>query len=70
MENGLPREAFARSFRGGADVTRRDPSFDGDFTTLAERLGWTSGQLWRQNPAIRIAMKRWLELRNQEISFP
>ena len=51
-------------------MTRRDPSFDGDFTALAERLGWTSGRLWRQNPAIRIAMKRWLELRNQEISSP
>jgi hypothetical protein len=38
---------------------RKDPSFDGDFTALAERLGWTSGRLWQQNPAIRIATERW-----------
>jgi hypothetical protein len=37
----------------------RDPSFDGDFTALAERLGWTSGRLWQRNPAIQIATKRW-----------
>jgi len=38
---------------------RKDPAFDGDFTALAERLGWTSGRLWRNNPAIRIASDRW-----------
>jgi hypothetical protein len=39
---------------------RSDPAFDGDFTALAERLGWTSGRMWQQNPVIRIAAKRWL----------
>lgn len=36
-----------------------DPSFDGDFTALAERLGWASGRLWKENPSIRIATARW-----------
>lgn len=48
----------------GADLlleaARHDPSFDGDFTALAERLGWTSGRLWQRNPSIQIATKRWL----------
>lgn len=38
---------------------RIDPQFDGDFTALAERMGWTSGTFWRQNPAIRRAEKLW-----------
>jgi hypothetical protein len=42
------------------DHARRDPSFDGDFTALAERLGWTSGRRWQDNPAIRIATERWI----------
>lgn len=49
----------------GADLlleaARREPSFDGDFTGLAERLGWTAGRLWRRNPSIRIASERWLK---------
>lgn len=48
----------------GADLllenALRDPSFDGDFTALAARLGWTSGRLWQRNPSIQIAAKRWL----------
>lgn len=48
----------------GADLlleaASREPSFDGDFTALAERLGWTSGRLWQRNPSIQIATKRWL----------
>jgi hypothetical protein len=36
-----------------------DPSFDGDFTAIAESFGWTSGKRWRENPAIRIAADRW-----------
>jgi len=57
--------------RMGADLlleqARCDPSFDGDFTALAERLGWTSGRRWRDNPAIRIATERWIcELRKDE----
>ena len=36
-----------------------DPSFNGDFTAIAERLGWTSGPRWRDNPAIQIAAARW-----------
>lgn len=43
------------------DHARRDPGFNGDFTALAEQLGWTSGRLWQQNPAIQIATKRWLK---------
>jgi len=49
--------------RVGADLlldhARRDPAFDGNFTALAERLGWTSGRRWQDNPSIRIATKRW-----------
>jgi hypothetical protein len=41
----------------------KDPSFDGDFTALAERLGWTSGKRWRENPSIRIASERWIATR-------
>lgn len=52
------------------EAAGRDPRFDGDFTALAERLGWASGRLWRQNPAIRIATTRWLELRNEENPEP
>src|SRR5512143_1070120 len=37
------------------------PDFDGDFFALAERLGWTSGRRWRDNPAIRIASQLWEE---------
>ena len=36
-----------------------DPSFDGDFTKIAESFGWTSGKRWRENPAIQIATERW-----------
>ena len=38
---------------------RADPSFNGDFTVIAESLGWTSGKQWRNNPAIQIASDRW-----------
>lgn len=36
-----------------------DPTFSGDFTKIAESLGWTSGKYWRNNPAIRIATALW-----------
>lgn len=39
---------------------RAETNFDGDFTALAERLGWTSGRRWRDNPAIRIAADQWV----------
>jgi hypothetical protein len=49
--------------RAGADLllehAQRDPSFDGDFVALAERLGWTSGRRWQENPAIKLAAKQW-----------
>jgi len=38
-----------------------DASFQGDFTIVAAKLGWTSGPRWRDNPAIRIAKQLWLE---------
>lgn len=38
-----------------------DPSFEGDFTKVAESFGWTSGKRWRENPAIRIAADRWAQ---------
>lgn len=53
----------AQRRRKGADLlieqARKDPTFDGDFIALAERLGWTSGRNWQDNPAIRIAADRW-----------
>lgn len=45
---------------------RKDPTFDGDFTALAERLGWTSGRRWRDNPAIRIASEQWSDTPKKE----
>jgi len=64
---GRPQRSKGARRRMGAvlllEHAGRDPSFDGDFTALAERLGWTSGRLWRRNPAIQIATKRWLEQR-------
>lgn len=48
------------------EYARRDPSFDGDFTALAEQIGWTSGRRWQDNPAIRIASERWLASRAEE----
>lgn len=60
----------AQRKRRGADLllehARRDPAFDGDFTALAERLGWTSGMRWRDNPAIRIAAQRWRDARGTD----
>lgn len=54
--------------RMGADLllehARRAPSFDGDFTAIAERLGWTSGRRWQDNPAIQIAADRWRDESN------
>ncbi len=44
---------------------RRDPNFDGDFTALAARLGWTSGRLWQRNPSIRIATDTWQKQQSQ-----
>ena len=41
---------------------RMEPNFDGDFIALADRLGWTSGKHWRDNPSIRIAADRWASL--------
>lgn len=41
------------------DHAGKDPTFDGDFTALAARLGWTSGRRWQENPAIRIASDLW-----------
>ena len=47
----------------GADLlleqAGQDPRFDGDFIALAERLGWTSGIHWKDNPSIHIAKQRW-----------
>jgi len=64
---GRPQRSKGERRRMGAvlllEHAGRDPIFDGDFTALAERLGWTSGRLWRRNPAIQIATKRWLEQR-------
>lgn len=64
-----PKRTRAERRRMGAELllarARRDPSFNGDFTLLAEQLGWTSGRTpgrrWQDNPAIRIATERWLE---------
>lgn len=44
------------------ETAASDPAFDGDFFALAERLGWTSGKLWRHNPNIHVAAKRWLAM--------
>lgn len=43
------------------DQAGSTPNFDGDFFALAERLGWTAGRRWRDNPAIRIASQLWEE---------
>jgi hypothetical protein len=60
---GRPQRTKSERRRMGAELllehARRDPGFDGDFTALAERLGWTSGRRWQDNPAIRIAADRW-----------
>lgn len=62
---GRPARSKGERRRMGADLllehARRDPSFDGDFTALAQRLGWTSGRRWQDNPSIRIAADRWNE---------
>lgn len=42
-------------------IARQDPTFNGDFTVIARRLGWTSGPRWKDNPAIRIAAQLWVE---------
>jgi hypothetical protein len=58
-----PSLSKAQRKRKGAELllehAQRDPSFDGDFTALAARLGWTSGRRWQDNPAIRIAAASW-----------
>ncbi len=66
-----PRAAAARSCtkrqRKHAAVTlmleqaRTELAFDGDFVKIAERLGWTCGKRWRENPLIRIAAKAWAQ---------
>lgn len=43
-----------------------DPAFDGNFETLAERMGWTSGKLWRENPAIKKAAAAWAQRRSAD----
>lgn len=43
-----------------------DPAFDGNFEVLAERMGWTSGKLWRENPAIKKAAAAWAQRRALE----
>jgi hypothetical protein len=61
---------------GGVDIllekARNDPAFDGDFVALAERLGWTSGRWWRDNPLLVIAAGRWEQERAAEttVSVP
>ncbi len=45
---------------------QRDPAFDGDFATIAERLGWTTGRFWRDNPAIKLAAQRWASMSKKE----
>lgn len=61
---GRPGRTKAQKKMLGAELllerALEDPTFDGDFTALAERLGWNSGRLWRDNPSIRIATERWL----------
>lgn len=45
---------------------RKDPAFDGDFTAIAERLGWAKGTHWRDNPPIKIAFARWSSSKRTE----
>lgn len=45
------------------EAAAADPAFDGNFEALAERLGWTHGRLWRHNPTIHVAAKRWASQR-------
>ncbi len=40
-------------------------SFQGDFVELADKLGWNCGTFWRENPAIKLAAKKWVDLHNQ-----
>lgn len=60
-------QALQRSVALLLERARDDPAFDGDFAAIAERLGWTAGKLWRQNPAIRIASDRWRDTMNKEL---
>jgi hypothetical protein len=48
---------------------RTDPAFDGDFTKIAQILGWTSGKYWRNNPAIRIATEIWTSTSGATASY-
>ncbi len=65
-----PTRSKAERRRAGADLllehALRDPSFDGDFTALAARLGWTSGRRWQDNPAIQIATDRWIDDKSEK----
>lgn len=51
--------ALRRSVALLLEHARQDPAFDGDFTAIAAKLGWTSGRCWQFNPAIKIAADRW-----------
>ncbi len=55
--------ALRRSVSLLLEHAQKDPTFNGDFTAIAARFGWTSGRCWQNNPAIRIAAQRWLEQR-------
>lgn len=55
------KRALRRSVDLLIEHARNDSTFDGDFAAIASRFGWTSGKRWRDNPAIRIAAKRWAE---------
>lgn len=46
------------------DQTLEHARFAGDFVTIAAGLGWTSGPLWKRNPAIKVARAAYIEAGN------
>lgn len=52
-------QSLRRSVALLLERVRADPSFNGDFDSIAQSFGWTSGKQWRNNPAIQIAADRW-----------
>jgi len=71
VEFAAARDTLTRGERKrkGAELllehASKDSNFDGNFVAIAERLGWTSGRRWRDNPAIQIASKRWQEMKQR-----
>ena len=49
---------------------QNDPTFAGDFAAIAEHLGWTTGTFWRDQPAIKLAAKRWEIMPKKEEDLP